>query len=142
MRIIYADDEPGTLQAVGTFLTQYGHQVKIISTTNIIDFQEKVLELLNNDFLPEVIISGGHNVLRDSDGQELFNVAAFELSAWLHTCNLPEPCRFILFSRDEKLVERAGQHPNWGFGAAVIKGQPDSLERLRGMLVNPVSSKV
>lgn len=130
MRVIYADDEPGTLTEVCDFLQENRHEARPISTTNILDFQEKIIHTLRGGFSPDIIIIGGHNVMRNSEGQELFELEAFVITNWLEKARLSKDCNFVLYSRDNQLIEKVRQHNRWGFAAAVLKGQEDSLDRL------------
>jgi hypothetical protein len=136
MQIIYADDEPRILEQVCGFLQQHGHEVYTLSTANLLDFQKKLTDLLESGFVPEVVITGGHNILRDGDGLELVDVEGFVINKWLGSQHLPADCRFILFSRHPELVEKAQHYPVWGFQASVLKGNTDSLVRLLGVIEN------
>lgn len=130
MQIIYADDEPGTLTEVCTFLQQHGHRAEAVSTTNILDFQKEVNAALQHGFSPDAIVIGGHNVLRNGEGEALFDIDAFVITNWLEKIKVPEKCLVLLYSRDASLVERALQHKEWGFDAAIVKGRSDSLPSL------------
>ncbi|MEI6046511.1 MAG: hypothetical protein WCS37_19340 [Chloroflexota bacterium] len=132
MQIIYADDEPGILKQVCNFLQQHGHMVCTINTTNILDFQEKLVTLLSGDFVPDVVIIGGHNLLRDREGHSVFgfDIEGFVINKWLETQDLPPTCRYILFSRDQALVEKAQQRREWGFQTGILKNSPEALAHL------------
>lgn len=130
MQILYADDEPGTLTEVCSFLQQHGHQAEAVSTINILDFQEKVKSALLQGFVPDAIVLGGHNMLRNTEGEELIDIEAFVITNWFEKLQLPERCRVVLYSRDTALVEKALQHQEWGFDAVIIKGQTNSFSNL------------
>jgi hypothetical protein len=124
MRIIYADDAPGIIEEVCQTLREHGHEAIALATDNLLEFQDRLQFMLEDGFKPEVLIIGGHNHLRDTDGTPLLDMDAFTIHHWLEQFEAKvhlENCRLVLFSRDEALRETARQHPEWGFEVIIPK---------------------
>lgn len=133
MRIIYADDAPDLLRSVAAYFRQHGHDLKTLETNNLLRFQERLSELLEEGFVPQALILGGHNVLRDTQKEPLMDLDAFSLYGWLREPKRPDvltDCPVVLFSRDEELRQTALDHPQWGLQVVVAKDEADALPNL------------
>lgn len=139
MNIIYADDEAEILDIVCQELRSSGHTAVGLHTAQLIDFQTRLTFMLEEGFSPDVMIFGGHNILRDSAGRALLDMDAFTIHNWFEsieqTANL-QNCRVILLSGDEKIRASARQHPEWGMDVVVAKDDPSFLSQLRAALEN------
>ena len=133
MRIIYADDAPDLLRSVAAYFRQHGHDLKTLETDNLLRFQERLSEMLEEGFKPQALILGGHNVLRDTQKDPLMDLDAFSLYGWLQEpegAGLLTECPVVLFSRDEELRQQALDHPEWGLHVVVAKDEADALPNL------------
>lgn len=139
MNIIYADDEAEILDIVCQELRSNGHTAVGLHTSQLIDFQTRLTFMLEEGFNPDVMIFGGHNILRDSTGRALLDMDAFTIHNWFENieqaANL-QNCRVILLSGDEELRSNARQHPEWGMDVVVAKDDPNFLSQLRTALEN------
>lgn len=133
MRVIYADDAPNLLEEVCTHLRQAGHEAVPLETDQLLDFQDRLTFMLEDGFQPDVIILGGHNQLRDTDGAPLLDLDAFSISNWLQGLRQQTAladCKLVLFTRDVELRELAHEHPEWGTAMVVAKDEQDYLANL------------
>ncbi len=130
MRIIYADDAPTIMEQVCDCLRSNGHEAVGVETDNLLDFQDQISFMLKKGFAPDVLVLGGHNLLRDRSGQPLLDISGFDLCNWLSAAQPVKECRVILFSRDEDLRKFAHQYPELGFKAVVAKDDPNYLSNL------------
>lgn len=142
MRVIYADDEPPMLEQVCQHLRQQGHTAISLETDNLLAFQDRLRFMLEDGFQPNVVIIGGHNLLRNALGDPILDLNAFAIVNWMtvteHKAQL-EDCRLILFSKDEVIRDTAHAHPEWGFKVVVAKDDPNALQNLLDALQPPGS---
>lgn len=130
MKIIYADDTTHTLQEVCDHLAIDGHEAVALETFNLLNFEDRLLTMLREGFTPDIIIIGGHSMLRDRAGDSLLDLDVFCFTTWLKDHALPQSCRLILFSRDGGLRENARLHPEWGLDHIISKDNPSYLAQL------------
>jgi hypothetical protein len=130
MRVIYADDAPALLDEVCFNLGRQGHETVGLETHNLLDFQDRLDYMLETGFQPDALIIGGNNLLRNSSGTPLLNLAAFDLTTWLSKKEAMQTCRLVLFSRHEAIRRDARQHPEWGISHIVAKEDPNYLSNL------------
>ncbi len=122
MLIFYGEDEQVTRDLVLRALTAKGYKVFGLDTSRSEELTNRLKKLQQENGAPDAFILDGHNILLDDDGNKLYDMTPVGLVAWLRQNGIPESCKFILYSNDEKLVEMARTNRHLQFFGAIPKG--------------------
>ncbi len=122
MYILFGDDEELARELVHKALTARGYTVYTLDTSRAEEMTSRLQGLRQKFGSPAIFILDGHNVLLDKEGRQLYDMTPLGLVSWLRQSGLPEECKFILYSNDDKLVEQARTNRALHFFAAVSKG--------------------
>jgi CheY-like chemotaxis protein len=122
MVIFFGDDEQIAREVVTKALVSSGYSAFSLNTGSALSMPVELAQLLQEHGVPDIFILDGHNVLLDDTGNRIYDMTPLGLIAWLHQNGIPENCRFILYSNDEKLVEQASSNRHLNFFDAIPKG--------------------
>lgn len=121
MFIMYGDDEPLDRDTVTAALTSKGFTIQTLDTSKTDDMTKRLKVLCEQYGPPDVFILDGHNVLRDNQGNQLYDMTPLGMVSWLRQNGLSRDSKFILYSNDDELVRQAQTNRNLHFYDAVAK---------------------
>jgi len=121
MFILYADDEKIDRELVEAALLAKGHQIFCLDSSKSEEMTRRFKTLCEQYGAPAIFILDGHNVLRDTAGNKLFDMTPLGMVSWLRQNGLSSTSKVILYSNDDALVEQARTNRSLNFFEAVPK---------------------
>jgi CheY-like chemotaxis protein len=121
MIILLCDDELSLRETVGAALTDLNHQVYKVDTSNAVLLRKQLADFVHLGLRPDLVILDGHNVLRDTEGNALFDMTPLGLITWMRQNGIEAQTRFLLYSNDDDLVQIAQERQRKQFWRAIPK---------------------
>jgi CheY-like chemotaxis protein len=118
---MHLDDEALARELVAKALQAKGYNVLSLDGSRSDELTRRLSELQAEYGQPDIFIIDGHNILRDENGNQIYDMTPLGLVPWLYQHGVPHECKLILYSNDDKLVEQVKSNRRYNFFDGVAK---------------------